>query len=150
MLPDDCTRLTGRPSAAPRAVTCSSDGSIRLWNLAPGGGRTLAGMIVASANDCHPGGPGACGSPVGRAPLPGLHGGRAALPSELLRSLRVSQDGRHLAAGDERGNLRVRDWNRENLASCQQHALSALTTVALLTHQPPTQTHRSTTSKPSA
>jgi len=39
-------------------------------------------------------------------PLPGC--GRGGPPSELLRSLRVSPDGAHLAVGDERGNLRVR------------------------------------------
>eukprot|EP00798_Chlamydomonas_sp_ICE-L_P028583 gene28583-31751_t len=135
----------GTPTAI---VTCSSDGTLRLWNLNSGGihhrgnsplpgvratwqkddstafnyaqgAQTLKGVMYASQLDkmgaAGAGGAGGLGPlPLARrpshpsSPLPRPPSAAKAAPaSVLLRCLRISPDGRHLATGDRQGNIRV-------------------------------------------
>ncbi|KAI8476446.1 MAG: hypothetical protein J3K34DRAFT_510027 [Monoraphidium minutum] len=96
------------PPAPARAATCSADGSVRLWNLGadgPSASRTLAGIIITRADDGQPQSP----APAAAALSGSGRGGGGGPPPALLRCLRASPDGRHLAVGDESGNLRVYD-----------------------------------------
>jgi len=56
VLPDEGARSGGQPTAVPRVVTCSSDGTVRLWNVVGQAGvRRLAGaccMGVGSGCGC--------------------------------------------------------------------------------------------------
>lgn len=105
----------GPPPPPARAATCSSDGTIRVWNLPCGGGgagsRTLAGVINTSAADagCAPAPGAAPGDPERPLPAPGRGGSASGgPPPTMLHCMTVSRDGRALAAGDSSGNLRVR------------------------------------------
>ena len=117
-------------------VTCSSDGSIRIWGLAGGAGsemnmtpapvmnyakdaRTLKGMLMASPSTGAGKGPLMAALPVAPSrPLRsllnvGAAGGAARGGGGggeiVVRCMQLSADGRVLAAGDRNGNLRVFD-----------------------------------------
>jgi hypothetical protein len=148
LLPEGDAPPDGAPAAGCRAVTCSSDGSLRVWSLPAAGGATLAGERGRTGGRGRSLGSlglsvGALAIGMGRAwiqaPRPRLDGAApcwnasetagaitvgagdglsagedplASGPSTLLRCLRVGAGGRHVAVGDEAGNLGVRLWAR--------------------------------------
>ncbi len=119
----------GLPAGA--FLTCSSDGSVRLWALgptpaegtgdaesarlprSPGGGsaplrvvaagRELQAVLLLDNAACRAGGALAAAPDAPGAPSDGCWGEAAA----EARCVRVSPDGRWLAVGDRAGNLRV-------------------------------------------
>ncbi|PNH12931.1 Mitogen-activated protein kinase-binding protein 1 [Tetrabaena socialis] len=96
---------TGAQGSTSVLCTCGADGTIRLWNVcldSPAGGAppSAAAAAAAAQRRCGPDAP--LRPPGGAAP-------GAPPPAVTLRCLRVSPCGRHLAAGDSRGNLRIYD-----------------------------------------
>ncbi|KAG0620057.1 hypothetical protein M758_4G185700 [Ceratodon purpureus] len=117
-------------SPAGAFVTCSADGSIRLWNLGSGQEKSSVGLNAASPPTARP------ANIYSKDVLGVLYmdnrgdqkekNANGATDEEFVDSLHgfrticASPDGQHLAAGDRNGNLRIYDLNTLQLISFKE------------------------------
>ncbi|KAK7134125.1 hypothetical protein R3I94_015848 [Phoxinus phoxinus] len=90
MFPTDACQMWGSPEPF---LSCSSDGTVRIWSADPPSEDLLHVLYVSDDS----------------AALRDAEGTAAAEGSSGIRSICVSPDGRHLASGDRSGTLRVHD-----------------------------------------